>query len=270
LSNRDFLPAVIALAREAGSAIRAFAGGVQAEFKVDDSPVTAADRAAHDVLSQGLAEIGAGVPVFSEEAEVAWQTRRHWQRYWLVDPLDGTREFLLGSDEFTVNVALVDDGRPVLGVILQPATGLLWAGCVGGPATQAFREDGHGRREAIACRQVQDRTLPLRALVSRHYQNEESPGVEAALAGRGSVDIVAMGSALKFCLIADGSADVYLRTAPTAEWDTAAGQAIIEAAGGGVFDMQGRPLRYNQGSSVLNPGFFAIADLSLRPLLGGG
>jgi len=269
LSNRGLLSAVIALAREAGSAIRAFAGGVQAEFKADDSPVTAADRAAHDVLSQGLAEIGAGMPVFSEEAEVAWQTRRHWQRYWLVDPLDGTREFLLGSDEFTVNVALVDDGRPVLGVILQPVTGLLWAGCTEGAETRAFREDGEGRRAAIACRQLTERTSPIRALVSRHYQSEESPRVVAALGGGGGVDIVAMGSALKFCRIAEGSADVYLRTAPTAEWDTAAGQAIIEAAGGGVFDMHGRALRYNQDASVLNPGFFAIADMSLRSFLGG-
>jgi len=162
------LPSVIALTRAAGDAIRALAGDRRAERKTDDSPVTAADRASHAILSQGLPEVGDALPVLSEEAEVAWSRRRRWQRYWLIDPLDGTREFLRGSDEFTVNVALVSDGRPVLGVILQPMTGLLWAGYTSEWAAEAFREDSQGRRKVIACERLAGRPAPLKALVSRH------------------------------------------------------------------------------------------------------
>ncbi|MEN1957454.1 3'(2'),5'-bisphosphate nucleotidase CysQ [Luteimonas changyuni] len=248
---------VIAIAREAGAAIMAVYGGdVAVRAKADDSPVTAADLAAHRCILDGLSRLTPDIPVLSEESAhtVPLQLRRSWSRFWLVDPLDGTREFLKGNGEFTVNIALVDDGVPVFGVIQAPVTGAVWHGA---PGQGACRRDG-GVERAIATRRPA--TAPLRVAASRSHLDART----AAMLGRiGRHESIGLGSSLKFCLLAEGGMDAYPRLGPTSEWDTAAGQAILEAAGGCVLDLRGRPFRYNQRDTVLNGDFVALGDPGL-------
>jgi 3'(2'), 5'-bisphosphate nucleotidase len=249
---------VIAIARDAGAAIMAVHGDdIAVRAKADHSPVTAADMAAHRCIVAGLAELTADIPVLSEESAhtVPLDQRRGWSRYWLVDPLDGTREFLKGNGEFTVNIALVDDGVPVFGVIQAPASGALWHGA---PGQGAFRRDGESAEHAIASRRPA--VPPLRVAASRSHLDART----AALLGRmGEHETIGLGSSLKFCLLAEGGMDAYPRLGPTSEWDTAAGQAILEAAGGCVRDLRGRPFRYNQRDTLLNGDFIALGDPAL-------
>lgn len=264
----DLLDAVAALARRAGDAIMPFyrGEGLRVETKSDDSPVTGADRAAHAVIERGLRDLDRRVPLLSEEGELPpWRTRRYWRRYWLVDPLDGTREFVGGSAEFTVNIALVENGVAVLGVVLLPVTGQLYAGLSlrAGAPRLAFREDAAGRRATLRTRPVPvgRGAEPLVIAVSRTYGEDDMASLRPALARQfGAFRLVPAGSSLKFCRIAAGEADFYPRRAPTSEWDTAAGQAVVEAAGGGVWTLDGGPLRYNRKNSCLNPGFYAVGD----------
>lgn len=248
---------VVAVAREAGAAIMAAYGGeLDVRAKADDSPVTAADMAAHRCILAGLARLTPDIPVLSEESAHAVPTaeRRRWRRFWLVDPLDGTREFLKRNGEFTVNIALVDDGAPVFGVIQSPVQGTVWHGA---PGAGACRRDGDGER-AIATRRPA--RPPLRVAASRSHLDARTATL---LARMGPHETIGLGSSLKFCLLAEGGMDAYPRMGPTSEWDTAAGQAILEAAGGCLLDLRGRPFRYNQRETVLNGDFIALGDPAL-------
>ena len=249
--------AVIELARQAGAAILDVYGqdfAVQA--KDDRSPLTAADMAAHHILCDGLAALEPSLPVLSEEAaDIPWERRRSWQRYWLVDPLDGTREFVKRNGEFTVNVALVDGHQPVLSVVYAPVLKYL---------VHAERELGAWLRTdagddvPLAVRRPAPR--PLRVAASRSHLDPRS----AALLERlGGIERLGLGSSLKFCRIAEGRVDLYPRFGPTSEWDTAAGQCVLEAAGGVVLRGDGQPLRYNTKASLLNPDFLAMGDAGL-------
>lgn len=244
------LPAVLAIARQAGERILAVYGEDFAVTTKDDrSPVTAADHAAHATILDGLGQLTPDLPVWSEEAAAApWEVRQQWPVFWLVDPLDGTREFIRRNGEFTVNIALVRDHRPVLGVVHAPALGRDYWGAAGAGASRA---DGRGPARAI---RVSPPGQPVRICGSRSHRGDSLAGFLAAV---GEHVFVPMGSSLKFCLIAEGAADVYPRLGPTSEWDTAAAQAVLEAAGGRVTDRAGRPLRYNTGPGVLNPHFLA-------------
>ncbi len=248
---------VIAIAREAGAAIMAVHDDdLAVRAKADASPVTAADLAAHRCIVDALARLTPDIPVLSEESAhtVSLQERCGWTRFWLVDPLDGTREFLKRNGEFTVNIALVDHGVAVFGVIQAPVTGVVWHGA---PGRGAFRRED-GTERAIASRRPA--TAPLRVAASRSHLDERT----AALLGRiGDHETVGLGSSLKFCLLAEGGMDAYPRLGPTSEWDTAAGQAILEAAGGCVLDLRGRPFRYNQRDTLLNGDFIALGDPEL-------
>ncbi len=229
------------------------------EEKSDNSPVTEADLAAHAVIASSLAALDGAVPVLSEESEaVDFSVRKQWQQYWLVDPLDGTKEFIARNPEFTVNIALIQEGVPVLGVVLVPPTGMCY---VGGPDLGARKKEG---REAPWV-SIQGRPFkPQEAfsvVASRRHGAAALEGLlERLHAELGAYSIESVGSALKMCLCADGTADLYPRLAPTCEWDTAAAQAVLEAAGGIILNDQGVPLRYNQKASLKNPHFFAIAD----------
>jgi 3'(2'), 5'-bisphosphate nucleotidase len=247
---------LIDLARQAAEAILAvYAGEFSVDHKQDASPLTAADLAAHRCLLAGLQHLTPDIPVLSEEsAATDIATRRQWRRLWLVDPLDGTREFIKRNGEFTINVALIEDGVAVFGLIQQPVTGLLW---YGGPGLGAFRRDGDAEQAIQARIPAAGR---LRIAASRSHRDERTQAVLEALPDS---DVVGCGSSLKFCRIAEGAIDLYPRFGPTSEWDTAAGQAIVEAAGGAVLDMRGRPLRYNQRSSLLNGDFVALGDPAL-------
>ena len=248
--------AVLQLARDAGAAImRVYVRDFDVEFKDDASPLTAADMAAHHLISDALARIAPQWPLLSEEsAAIDWDVRRHWQRYWLVDPLDGTREFIKKNGEFTVNIALVEAGVVVFGVIYAPAVDeLYWAQAGVG----AFIRDG-GEDVPLAARRPA--TAPLRVAASRSHRD---PASAAAIERMGEVEPLGMGSSLKFCRMAQARMDVYPRFAPTSEWDTAAGQCILEAAGGCVITLDGAPLRYNTKPSLLNPHFLALGDPTL-------
>lgn len=252
----------ISLARAAAAAIlQVYDGEFEVERKSDASPVTAADLAAHHLILDGLAELTPDIPVLSEESahEVDAGQRRAWPRLWLVDPLDGTREFVKRNGEFSVNLALIDHGVAVFGLVLAPVGGALWHAQRGGPA---YRRDGDAERE-IRVRSPAAR--PLRVAASRSHFSEHSEQfmVRAHRAAPDGIRMVSLGSSLKFCRIAEGELDLYPRFGPTSEWDTAAGQCVLEAAGGALVDPQGRPFRYNQRAHILNGDFVALGDRDL-------
>ena len=248
---------IIALARDAAARILVvYDSDFAVERKDDQSPLTAADMAAHHCIVDGLERLTPDIPVLSEESaeDVAALVRRRWSRLWLVDPLDGTREFVKRNGEFSVNLALVDDGEVVFGVVQAPVTRALWHAARG---RGAFRREG-GHDIPLATRIPA--LPPLRVAASRSHADPRS----AALMQRmGEIEPMPLGSSLKFCRIAEGGMDVYPRLGPTSEWDTAAGQCVLEAAGGIVIDPRGRPLRYNQRDTILNGDFLALGDPAL-------
>nr|WP_113864887.1 3'(2'),5'-bisphosphate nucleotidase CysQ [Brenneria salicis]NMN90690.1 3'(2'), 5'-bisphosphate nucleotidase [Brenneria salicis ATCC 15712 = DSM 30166]RBP66814.1 3'(2'),5'-bisphosphate nucleotidase [Brenneria salicis ATCC 15712 = DSM 30166]RLM32200.1 3'(2'),5'-bisphosphate nucleotidase CysQ [Brenneria salicis ATCC 15712 = DSM 30166] len=237
---------VCQLARDAGAAIMQVYEGhrpTEVMHKKDDSPVTAADLAAHQVIRAGLAAAFPDIPLLSEEDPPSWSERQHWQRYWLVDPLDGTKEFLNRNGEFTVNIALIEQGQAVLGVVYVPVTDVMYCAAEG----KAWKEENGERRQI----QVLDARPPL-VVVSRSHADQE---LKDYLSQLGKHQTVAIGSSLKFCLVAEGKAQLYPRFGPTNIWDTAAGHAVAAAAGAQVHDWQGKDLSYAPRESFLNPGF---------------
>jgi 3'(2'), 5'-bisphosphate nucleotidase len=251
-----YLEQVIALVQQAGLATLPFwRSGVAVREKSDASPVTAADMAAHQVLAQGLVALDGAIPVLSEEAaDIAFSERAGWSRWWLVDPLDGTKEFIADSPEFTVNVALIEQGQVRFGVVGVPATGVCY---YGGAGFGAWRIEADGSRHAI-----QVRTAPAEAftlVASRRHTSPAQQQLEQGLSEfHAPLQRVNVGSSLKFCLVAEGGADCYPRLAPTSQWDTAAAQGVLEGAGGEVLDLAGQPLSYPARASYLNPSFLAL------------
>ncbi|MBS9402907.1 3'(2'),5'-bisphosphate nucleotidase CysQ [Halomonas sp. TRM85114] len=224
------------------------------ETKADQSPLTEADMAAHHALVALLESVSPGVPILSEESgEIPFATRQAWSRYWLIDPLDGTKEFIGKNGEFTLNVALIEDGVPVFGIVHAPVLETTWVGQLG---QGAFKHKG-GETTPIRVRALPDPTeTPWQIVGSRRHGAETFDAFCSRLPAH---ECVSMGSSLKLCLVAEGEADLYPRLAPTCEWDTAAAQAVVTAAGGEVLDAETlEPLRCNQQDSVLNP-FFIVA-----------
>ena len=248
----------VAIARDAGAAILdVYARDFTVEDKPDHSPLTAADITAHRIIVRELARLTPELPVLSEEgAAIAWQTRRQWTTYWLVDPLDGTREFVKRNGEFTVNIALIQDGVPVLGVVFAPVLDYLVHAQHG--LGSWLREPASGEDLALgSCRPAPTR---LRVAVSRSHLDARTARVLDVI---GEHERIGLGSSLKFCRLAEGRIDVYPRFGPTSEWDTAAGQCVLVAAGGAVLGLDGEPFRYNRGESLLNPDFIALGDPDL-------
>jgi 3'(2'), 5'-bisphosphate nucleotidase len=236
------------LARRAGAAIlEVYAGDFAVEEKPDHSPLTMADTRSHTIIVEALQERFPHIPVLSEEGkDVPFAVRRSWPLFWLVDPLDGTKEFINRNGEFTVNIALIDGNRPVLGVVYVPVPALTYYACTG---QAAYKQKGECAIQPVRVRRF-DGGKPI-VVASRSHAGKET---EAFLKKIGEHDIVSMGSALKLCLVAEGAADVYPRLGPTMEWDTAAAQCVVEAAGGRVTDLNRQPLVYNK-PSLLNPWF---------------
>lgn len=256
----DWANHAYALAKEAGDKIMEFytqAEAIVPEYKEDDSPLTIADRQAHQIIFNGLVDFALDAqgpaPVLSEEGkQVPFIERQRWARYWCVDPLDGTKEFLSRNDEFTVNIALIIHHQPVIGILYVPTHHcgyLAWRG--GG----AYRCGPNGQRERILTQRPVP--SPLRVLVSRHYGPDT---LQPWLPILGETRIAYQGSALKFCALASGQADLFLRLSPTSEWDNAAGQCLLEEAGGGVFSLDGLPLSYNHSGSLEQGKFIAVGD----------
>jgi 3'(2'), 5'-bisphosphate nucleotidase len=226
------------------------------ERKEDQSPVTSADHASHRIIAAGLAVLTPDIPVLSEEANIPpFSERQQWQRYWLVDPLDGTREFIERSDEFTINIALIEKGRATIGLIYLPIGDIVYIGL----PEQGFavRADSYGEHKITVTSQANTETIKI--LVSRHYQQATLAACTDPLRKHFSeIEAIAAGSALKFCQLAEAGGDIYPRFSPCCEWDTAAGQAIVEAAGGLMVDLNFEPVRYNQKESLLSESFYAL------------
>jgi len=268
LDHSRLLDEIAEAAREAGEAILDIVRrGFEVEAKRDASPVTAADRAAELVILAALARAAPGIPVIAEEEVAAGRIPAHGAIYFLVDPLDGTKEFVRGGDDYTVNIGLIEDGSPKLGVVFAPATRRLYGGCVGGGA---WLDEGQGRREI----RTRPRGEQLTAVASKSHLNQAT--VDYLQEAVGTCGYVSVGSSLKFCIVAEGCADIYPRASPTSEWDTAAGHAVLLAAGGLVDDPDGAPLAYGK-RAFLNRAFVATSgwkpprvDRFLEPFAGGG
>lgn len=254
--NAQLREGVIAIARAAAAEIlKIYDSEFAVQHKDDRSPLTAADLAAHHCIVDGLKQLTPDIPVLSEESvEIPAAQRRQWDRLWLVDPLDGTREFVKRNGEFTVNIALIEHGVSTFGVVQAPVTGALWHG---GQELGAFRRDGDSERELHVRAPAE---VPRRVAASRSHRDERT---NLFIERMGHSETVGLGSSLKFCALAQGDIDVYPRFGPTSEWDTAAAQAVLEGAGGAVLDLHGRPFRYNQRDTILNGEFIALGDCDL-------
>ena len=251
----DMLPLLEELALEAGVAImKIYAEDFVAEYKDDQSPVTEADTAAENIIIAGLKTISTDIPIVAEETFAAGHSPDiSGGKFWLVDPLDGTQEFVRKNGEFTVNIALIEDGQAICGVVYAPALRKIYAGVVG--------KGAHSREEGSASRDIHIRPTPdegVTVVASRRHGDPTE--IEKLLEGRSIIKIHNAGSSLKFCIIAEGGADIYPRFGRTMEWDTAAGQAVLEAAGGRVTTLDGAPFRYAK-EGYENPNFIAWGGL---------
>lgn len=263
MQERELLDLALEAAVKGAEAIlKIYSKDFQVEFKEDHSPLTLADRHAHDAIAQVLAT--AGYPILSEEGKLLpYEIRRTWSRFWLVDPLDGTKEFVKRNGEFTVNIALIEDGVPVIGVILVPVTGRLYfAGKAAGAFVTTLKSLVINELHSADVLEI---PLPketsgksYRVVCSRsHLSPETAEYIENLRPEHPDLEFISIGSSLKLCLIAEGKADLYPRFGPTMEWDTAAGHAIVEISGGYVIEsFTGKPLRYNK-ENLLNPWFIA-------------
>lgn len=250
--------ALMPIVERAGAAImRIYGDAFTVQQKDDKSPLTLADLESQRVISEGLTRITPEIPILSEESAAApWAERQTWRELWVVDPLDGTREFVKRNGEFTINIALVVEHEPKLGVVAAPAQGILYWGAAG---IGAFKGNPGTEQRRIRTSSPQ---TPLRVVGSRSHLSKETA---AYLDRLGPHEMTSVGSSLKFCLVAEGKADLYPRFGPTSEWDTAAGQAVLEAAGGHVTRTDGHRLRYNCRESVINGDFVAFSHASVLP-----
>ena len=260
MNNSNLLHSVIKIAKQAGEAILAVYHNQEAmavQIKADQSPLTQADIAAHTVIIEALSKLTPEWPVLSEEgAEIPYAERAKWQRYWLIDPLDGTREFIERNGEFTVNIALIENHEPSLGVVYAPILNTCY---FAQKNHGAYKQIGESVPQPIQTKRLQNRELTI--IGSRHHGRAE---IENFLKPFPPHQIIYSGSAIKFCLVAEGRADLYPRLTPTSEWDTAAAQCVLFAAGGNVFIKEGGALLYNTKASLQNPSFLAVGDLNFN------
>ena len=258
IGRKDLLVQLLPVVRTAGDAIMAIyrLGSAEVSNKADSSPVTEADLASHRVLAKHLAHLLPSCQVVSEEDPASLVYRQSAGRFWLIDPLDGTKEFIARNGEFTVNIALIEEGCSTLGVVYAPAIDALYWGSTG---LGAFRCKGDQSVAINVAPAAEGRAC--RVVASKSHLNEAT---QAMIDRLGEVNLVQAGSSLKFCRVAEGEADIYPRLAPTCEWDTAAAQAVLEGAGGAVVDLHGQLLLYGK-PDVLNPSFIATRDTALIP-----
>jgi 3'(2'), 5'-bisphosphate nucleotidase len=254
LDPKKLVNEIVTISRLAGDAILEIYGqDFDVVHKQDTSPLTQADLASHHLICDALQSLTPGTPLLSEEsAEIEFSDRSGWNEYWLIDPLDGTKEFVKRNGEFTVNIALIRNHEPVMGVVHVPVSGVTYWGV---KDTGASKQSEDGNSETISVRHPC--ADPVVVVGSRSHAN---PILNQHLSALGNYELVSMGSSLKFCLVAEGKADFYPRLGPTSEWDTAAAHAVVTAAGGKIITLEGKDLRYNTKPSLLNPEFLVIAD----------
>lgn len=265
----SWLPEVIQIARNASLAIMEYYHNkeYQINTKSDQSPVTEADIKSHEMIVEGLRALDPNLPIISEEGTTPpFSLRSEWPLCWLVDPLDGTREFIKGTGEFSVNIALIENNKPVLGVVIVPALQQSYWALSGGQAFfQDDKKDNSNRMQPIILNCPTQISYPVKIALSRNHPSEQSHILSLLNNLDQKVELYYYGSALKICLVARNIVDLYPRFGRTAEWDTAAGQCILEASGGKLVDLQGNPLLYNNRPTLYNPGFFAVGCVDLLP-----
>ena len=255
---KELLDPVIQIAYQAGKVImEVYDAGFSVEEKSDHTPVTEADMAANKVIESSLKELTPHLPILTEEAKpTPYSERKKWPRYWLIDPLDGTREFIKRNGEFTVNIALIDGGESVMGLVYAPVIGVLYYAAKG---QGAFKQASTNEPELIHVKEkCSGKTI---VACGRSHPTEEMENFVKSL---GEHEIIRVGSALKSCLVAEGKADIYARLGPTSEWDTAAAQCVVEEAGGAITNTAMQRLRYNSKDDLLNPHFFVVGDTSIN------
>ena len=255
---KELLDPVIQIAYQAGKVImEVYDAGFAVEEKSDHTPVTEADLAANKVIVSSLKELTPHLPILTEETKpTPYSERKNWPRYWLIDPLDGTREFIKRNGEFTVNIALIDGDKSVMGVVYAPVIGVLYYAAKG---QGAFKQTSTNDPKPIHVNE--NCTGKTIVACGRSHPTEE---IKAFLTNLGDHEILRVGSALKSCMVAEGKADLYPRLGPTSEWDTAAAQCVVEEAGGAITDTEMKRLRYNTKEDLLNPHFFVAGDLSIK------
>ncbi|RMJ03947.1 3'(2'),5'-bisphosphate nucleotidase CysQ [Marinobacter litoralis] len=248
----SILPDVIKVADEASERVlHIYQSDFKVQYKEDHSPITAADMASHEIIVKGLCSISRDIPVLSEEGEqVPWEERKQWRRFWLIDPIDGTKDFTQRTGEFTVNIALIENGEPVMGVVTAPALKEAFWGLKG---EGAYKRDRTGRTHRIHVAEPKD---VKRVVASKNHLNDDT---RAFIETLGDHETLQAGSSLKFCRIAEGHADIYPRMGLTCEWDTAAAHAVLSAAGGKVQTLHNTPLQYGK-EDILNPHFIAAGN----------
>ncbi|MFK7995205.1 MAG: 3'(2'),5'-bisphosphate nucleotidase CysQ [Granulosicoccus sp.] len=244
----------LSIAHNAGRRIvEVYGGSYEVDYKSDNSPVTTADMAAHNVIVEALEKLSPCLPVLSEESDgITFEERHGWPSYWLVDPLDGTREFLRRNGEFSVNIALIHENNPIAGVIVAPVLNIAYFATRG---CGAYKQVGDSKPDPIHVRPA-----PSLVTVAKSRSPKVGPRLQHFLNDLGEHDEIPMGSALKSCLVAEGAADIYARLGPTGEWDTAAAQCIVEEAGGYIRDVHSQNLTYNERESLINPAFLVFGD----------
>ena len=263
IPNNKLLLDICNVAIEAGNEILNFYNNdIEVTHKEDLSPLTKADLASNKIILESLTRLNSNIPILSEESLVDWSIRKNWKKYWLVDPLDGTKEFIKKNGEFTVNIALIEDNNPILGVVYVPAKSLLYLAEKNKGSFKTNTKDKLENFEGIQKILVSSQTNRARVIGSRSHSNatfdnwvkEKFP----------NADIVQAGSSLKFCLIAEGEADIYPRFGPTSEWDIAAGHMIVNEAGGKIRTFQNDSIKYNTKENIINPEFYAIGNIDLN------
>ena len=263
IPNNKLLLDVCNVSIEAGKEILNFYNNdIEVTHKDDLSPLTKADLASNKIILEALTKLNSNIPILSEESLVDWSIRKNWKKYWLVDPLDGTKEFIKKNGEFTVNIALIEDNNPILGVVYVPAKSLLYLAEKNKGSFKTNTKDKLENFEGIQKILVSSQTNRARVIGSRSHSNatfdnwvkEKFP----------NADIVQAGSSLKFCLIAEGEADIYPRFGPTSEWDIAAGHMIVNEAGGKIRTFQNHSIKYNTKENIINPEFYAIGNIDLN------
>tara|TARA_X000001036_G_scaffold342532_1_gene322034 strand:- start:676 stop:1470 length:795 start_codon:yes stop_codon:yes gene_type:complete len=263
IPNNKLLLDICNVSIEAGKEILNFYNNeIEVTHKQDLSPLTKADLASNKIILESLTKLNSNIPILSEESLVDWSIRKNWKKYWLVDPLDGTKEFIKKNGEFTVNIALIEDNNPILGVVYVPAKSLLYLAEKNKGSFKTNTKDKLENFEGIQKILVSSQTKRARVIGSRSHSNatfdnwvkEKFPNAE----------IVQAGSSLKFCLIAEGEADIYPRFGPTSEWDIAAGHMIVDEAGGKIRTFQDDSIKYNTKENIINPEFYAIGNIDLN------
>lgn len=253
---------VTLIAQKAGEAtLKFWQTNIEVNHKKDSSPVTEADLAANKIIIEALTTLTPDIPILSEEAcMIDYAMRKTWQQWWLIDPLDGTKEFIAGSSDFTINIALIDKGTVQFGIVVIPTTTTTY---IGGKGIGAWRIDHNGNKQTIHCSNA--KISSIRVVASQRHSSKKQQLFLEQLAILSNISLKNAGSSLKFCLIANGQADCYPRFAPTCQWDTAAAQGVLEGAGGGVFNENGNILSYEPRNDYLNPNFIALANNHLHP-----